>query len=582
MKVKKEQKKIYFFRARRMDEVYLPRFVWPAVKKSFLASSFKLTSVLLVTAMLAVTFGNVGYTVSYFSDNDASRSNIFSASLLDFLVSPEGIMEVYIGPEAGGGATFIPIVSPISGSNMQYRVFVEEVAGNPVFCGAIQAEATTTPFIYSGQLISLNAGPTVETDAWTLALSMTSVPTGVNQDDVCYIDLVYRGWKEGFLEGEGYSDEEKIHLKLTARTIVLNEFLPNPEGIAYDFDFGNDYSDGPQGEWVELYNNGPAPVDLAGWYILDAAANKIPITIFNTQFGSTIIPAGGWLVVYMNDAILNNGGDVVKLYNSSDFLVDSYAYANHEVCSYEPTPGEKNELSGTIGSCNPVPPNKSYARIPDGLGAWYDPIPTPGIRNTLAVERDPELTLILSNISVEEATSTIADSGETATTTNETVEPVVSGGGGVVAEDPPAVDLSEQEQATSSPSGQATSTATTTPELISEDFASTTEPIAEIEEMESSTTTEPVIENVDISTTTATTTPEIVEDVGTTTPETVDENTEEQVSEELNETEAVKTEEPAEEAILPEPEPEPLSEPEPESAVTFEEIVADKPEPVTE
>jgi len=32
--------------------------------------------------------------------------------------------------------------------------------------------------------------------------------------------------------------------------VVLNEFLPNPDGI-----FGDDGDDAPFGEWIELYNN---------------------------------------------------------------------------------------------------------------------------------------------------------------------------------------------------------------------------------------------------------------------------------------------------------------------------------------
>jgi hypothetical protein len=36
--------------------------------------------------------------------------------------------------------------------------------------------------------------------------------------------------------------------------VVLNEFMPNPD-------------DGAHGEWVELYNSGPAAVDLAGWVV---------------------------------------------------------------------------------------------------------------------------------------------------------------------------------------------------------------------------------------------------------------------------------------------------------------------------
>ncbi|MBU0546874.1 lamin tail domain-containing protein [Patescibacteria group bacterium] len=173
---------------------------------------------------------------------------------------------------------------------------------------------------------------------------------------------------------------------LNTNGVVLNEFLPNPEGFAYDYDFGSDDSTMPQGEWVELYNNGETSQNIDGWYIWDASSNdlnKVLITDLNTYPATTIIPGNGWLVVYMNKAVLDNTGDTVKLFDDSDTLIDSYIYMDdNDYCEIEPTPGDEN-TTDTSGSCESVPPNKSYARIPDGIGSWIDPIPTPGRPNIL-------------------------------------------------------------------------------------------------------------------------------------------------------------------------------------------------------
>ncbi len=180
--------------------------------------------------------------------------------------------------------------------------------------------------------------------------------------------------------------------------IVLNEFLPNPDGIAYGFDFGNDASNMPQGEWIELFNNGDQAVDVLGWYMTDASGGvgntHAVITAGNTQPATTIIPPGGWLVVYLNKPSLNNTTDEIYLYTSTSsgsVLIDQVAYDQSAFCFLEPTPTDENSTtspSGTPGNgnsadCNQalVPPNKSYARIPDGTGAWVDPIPTPGTPN---------------------------------------------------------------------------------------------------------------------------------------------------------------------------------------------------------
>jgi len=47
------------------------------------------------------------------------------------------------------------------------------------------------------------------------------------------------------------------------------------------------------------------------------------------------------------------------------------------IANMEPTPGDENDSNPTPPFCpSTVPGNKSYARIPDGTGAWIDPIPT--------------------------------------------------------------------------------------------------------------------------------------------------------------------------------------------------------------
>jgi uncharacterized repeat protein (TIGR01451 family) len=142
--------------------------------------------------------------------------------------------------------------------------------------------------------------------------------------------------------------------------IVINEFLPNP--------VGKDNKPKPNGEWVELYNKGASDVDVAGWVLYDENdANELPITSSNTNTGSTIVAAGGFLVVYRNGdsdfALDNTGGDTVRLYDGAigdgANLIDSHTY--------------------TINASE----GKSFARIPDGSNDWVDPIPTPGEPNVM-------------------------------------------------------------------------------------------------------------------------------------------------------------------------------------------------------
>ncbi|MFZ2414588.1 MAG: lamin tail domain-containing protein [Minisyncoccia bacterium] len=197
-----------------------------------------------------------------------------------------------------------------------------------------------------------------------------------------------------------------------SENIVLNEFLPNPSGFEYGFDFGEDNDLMPKGEWVEIYNKASgSTVDLAGWYIKDIEGNIKYITPANTNTGITTINSGDWIVVYMNGETLNNNNDTVSLYDNLNNLIDSYSYNLSTYCTLEPTPDTANNETG-LGSCpSEIPGNKSYARIPDGIGAWQDPIPTPGTLNKITEEEPITIgSLLLEGIiSTTTTTTTIPE-----------------------------------------------------------------------------------------------------------------------------------------------------------------------------
>jgi len=204
-----------------------------------------------------------------------------------------------------------------------------------------------------------------------------------------------------------YAVRVKYYAGAATEHIVLNEFLPNPDPSANGLNLGDDASQMPYGEWVELYNkDGGKPVDLAGWQIKNAAGNAVAISSSNTLGGSTIINPGSWLVVYLNQAMLDNAGDTVSLYDVSEpaMLVDSYTYSFSDYCTPD-------------GACPAeVPANKSYARIPDGIGIWVDPIPTPGQPNELE-----EGKILINGEVVDLAASTCPVDNPAADTDTETV-----------------------------------------------------------------------------------------------------------------------------------------------------------------
>ena len=126
-----------------------------------------------------------------------------------------------------------------------------------------------------------------------------------------------------------------------ASGIVINEFLANPG------------TDGE--EWIELFNNLSASVDISGWVLDDADGGSDPYTIP----ANTSIPGRGFAVFFGNTTKvqLNNNGDIVRLYDRSGNLVDSVAYASSQA-------------------------GVSVGRVPDGV-LWYNLTgPTAGSPNT--------------------------------------------------------------------------------------------------------------------------------------------------------------------------------------------------------
>jgi len=328
-------------------------------------------------------FWSFSSTSAYFNDTENSDA-LLEAGSLDFSLSSDNFSSwIGLGEELG----FNVVLTNDGLLPFQYTLKSEKVGGNSDFCNTLELVAELNGVEkYKGNLNSLDISSMTNIGDWLFEIKLPSTEDSFPHETTCQIDLVFRGFQTNVssFDKSGFTDIEKIRINLISRMIVINEFLPNPEGFAYGFDFGDDSDSKPQGEWVELYNTSRMSFNLNGWYIKDNLAsdvNKILITSSNSIPFTTVIDGKGWLVVYMNKAVFDNDGDTVKLFDQSNRLVDSYTYDGSDYCELEPTAGEENSKSGN-GSCSgSVPPNKSYARIPDGLGSWFDPIPTPGRAN---------------------------------------------------------------------------------------------------------------------------------------------------------------------------------------------------------
>lgn len=284
--------------------------------------SAKKIGLVFAVLFLVVSFGKISGTNSFFMDTATSAGNTVTAGY-------------WIPPT-------VSVTSPGSGDEWQvgssHNITWTADSSDPSATASMDVDIDYK--CDAGSYSSIATGEANDgTYSWT-------IPPTISSD--CYVRVT--ATDSHGLTNSNESDQFEI-----SWMVVLNEFLPNPEG--------DESGPKPNGEWVELYNNGSESINVSGWHLYDALDHDLPITSSNTDTGGTTIASHGWLVVYRDgdgDFSLNNDGDTVKLYDGnipSANLLDSYSYS-----------------STTEG--------KTYARVPDGTGGWVDPVPTPGEKNT--------------------------------------------------------------------------------------------------------------------------------------------------------------------------------------------------------
>jgi len=154
-----------------------------------------------------------------------------------------------------------------------------------------------------------------------------------------YIANIDSGYKQYIATVNFQSDEDTLNNKSVKSVIVgnpsvstgilINEIMYAPAN--------------PEPEWIELYNNTNTIINIKNWKISDSSTSYSPITITSSDY---FFQPNSYLVIAKNNYILsahknidstkiiylsalpslNNTGDIVSIYNSSDELIDRVAY----------------------------------------------------------------------------------------------------------------------------------------------------------------------------------------------------------------------------------------------------------------
>lgn len=181
-----------------------------------------------------------------------------------------------------------------------------------------------------------------------------------------------------YLKATGYSSSTtgsyNIELDLIAPSayadvIIINEIMQNPSAVSDTY-----------GEYVELANLSGADVDIEGWTFGDNDYESFIIHGDTTGYGyeggggSTIVPAGGFLVLGSSVDISINGGAPVDFEYGGYGEIDAITLANSsdEVILYDATGATVDIVEYDGGTIWPDPTGISMEFIPDSLAAGAD------------------------------------------------------------------------------------------------------------------------------------------------------------------------------------------------------------------
>ena len=157
-------------------------------------------------------------------------------------------------------------------------------------------------------------------------------------------------WQESYVRSgtPGKESSKKPAPKIYPDKIYINDLLPNPS------------SDENKNEYIELFNNSAAEIDLEGWVLKDKTTSK-----YTFSKGQKIAP-NSYLAIYSSDypfALNNSGSEEVSLLNPDGKIISSVAYSEtaKEDYSYSfdgekwkwtsiLTPGKENEFLDFSGN----------------------------------------------------------------------------------------------------------------------------------------------------------------------------------------------------------------------------------------
>ena len=352
---------------------------------SYIQKQFsKFAVVLVVASMLFGTLG-INQTSAYFSDEAIISGNTFTAGTLEISLDNTNTFSSGLMYPGDNDNSVSVGISNTGTLNSKYLFKTIPTGSDNSACDYITVTATdstNSTNTYTGTVSNFTSvAENTIGKTWKFDLKVNNNAPASVWDKTCFFKWTYTAWQDNLNDAStGFtSTKEKLGSIRIGKAVVLNEILADP----------NTTSLSPSNkEFVEIYNNSNVPIDLNGWQVseMTAGGNETMHTIVQNGTNSSHIVAVGInttiqpndylvLVFWGTQSYLNNDRDTVRLYDFGGInKLDEFSY---------PMAGQSIKPEGY-----------SYARIPDGVGAWVDPIPTPGMPNELGDVIIPEVDTI--------------------------------------------------------------------------------------------------------------------------------------------------------------------------------------------
>jgi hypothetical protein len=137
----------------------------------------------------------------------------------------------------------------------------------------------------------------------------------------------------------------------TTNVIKINEVICNNYKSYAD-------ENGEYDDWVELYNSGSSPVNIAGWYVSDTIVASTFHRIPTYDPNKTVIPAGGYLVLWADGQPVQGPAHLPFKFDKDgeEFYLARMVNGQLEMVDQITFPKAKNDVP--------------YGRFPNGTGSW--------------------------------------------------------------------------------------------------------------------------------------------------------------------------------------------------------------------